>query len=78
MKTQSRAAGEGGLIVSKSQISQLLGIRMCSQSVLEEYLLLKKPPDINKKILTTPKISPETIVFIKAFRMISTLDVKIV
>ena len=39
--------------------------------------MLKKPPTVNKKILTTPKLGPKKTVSVITFRIALTVDVKI-
>ena len=53
-------------------------MRGSSQSASEHSLSLGKPPIVNKKILTTPKLGPKRTVSVTAFRIALTLDVKIV
>ena len=50
--------------------------RRSGQSASEYSLLLKKPPSVNKKILTTPKVGLKKTVSVIAFRIAVTLDVK--
>ena len=51
-------------------------VRMSGQSASEYSLLLKKPPKVNKKVLTTPKLVPKKTVSVIAFSIAVTLDIK--
>ena len=52
-------------------------MRGTSQAAAEYSLSLKKPPTVNKKNLTPPKLGPKKAMSITAFRIALTLDFKL-
>ena len=56
---------------------EIKDLRRSGQSTSEYSLSLKKPPTVNKKILTTSKFCLTKKVLVIAFRIAGTIDVKI-